>query len=70
MKFEIGSRLLHLNSRKEYFILVGPDQAILEATDEPAYIYSDGQEPADVIWVRSQKEMEDGRFELIKADNE
>lgn len=63
-KFPVESRVIHLKSGNVYEILHDPSTTLLEATAEPAYVYCtiDGSE---VIWIRCQYEMEDGRFERI-----
>jgi len=66
-KFTHFEKVLHVKTGKEYHIRELPSSLRLEATDEPAYSYTDGN---GTVWVRSQKEMEDGRFELVRSDNE
>jgi hypothetical protein len=63
--------LTHVKTQCVYHIVLTPDNCRIEKTGEPAYAYrayikntageiSEGKE----IWVRGQKEMEDGRFVL------
>lgn len=63
--FGPGDVLVHQKGA-EYIVRGTPLEFIIEASGEPAYAYeaSDGR-----IWVRSQRQMEDGRFRLkTKAD--
>lgn len=67
MKFHTGQRVVHMRSTCTYEIIGTPDRYRLEATGEPAYAYTSGKDQD--IWVRSQTEMEDGRFEAIATNN-
>lgn len=57
--FSIGEEVTHIKNGKKYEIVGLPTDYILEGTCEPAYTYLAED---DRIWVRSQEEMEDGRF--------
>lgn len=46
----------------KYAIMGTPDEYVIEATREPAYAYRSITYPLGPIVIRSQKEMEDGRF--------
>ena len=61
-KFYYFDLVQHVKSGGHYCIVGLPDTHRIEATNEPAYAYKgkDG-----IVWHRSQKEMEDGRFQLI-----
>lgn len=48
-----------------YSIVMLPSTLIIEETGEPAYAYRSHHDSR--VWVRSQKKMEDGRFQLVKA---
>ncbi|WMC09535.1 hypothetical protein PU634_10445 [Oceanimonas pelagia] len=61
--FSVGDLVRHVKTGGCYHIRGLPDKHRLEATGEPAYLYeavSDG-----LIWMRSQAEMEDGRFVMV-----
>lgn len=58
--FPKGARLRHRKTGGVYEVLETPDRLRIEATNTPAYLYSDGV----LQWVRPRTEMEDGRFEL------
>jgi len=61
--FELNQDVIHVKSKGMYKIVGLPDYYRIEATYEAAYAYVGIDEGAcPVIWVRSQKEMEDGRF--------
>ncbi len=62
-KFDSESRVRHVKTGGEYWIEEVPERCRLESTGEPAYAYrgEDG-----ILWVRSQVQMEDGRF--VAAD--
>lgn len=66
LKFGPGDVVLHQKGG-EYTIRGTPLEFIIEASGEPAYAYeaSDGR-----IWVRSQRQMEDGRFTLKMRNHE
>jgi hypothetical protein len=64
MKFKIGDIVLHLASERKYVIAGCPDQYRIESSNQLAYVYH--SIAGDWHWVRSQSEMEDGRF--IKVD--
>lgn len=54
----------HLKTGFLYIIVLGPEEGIvLEATNEPAYVYK-SLFYKSALWVRSAKEMQDGRFVL------
>lgn len=61
----------HLKTRGVYRIVHTPEHCFIEATGEPAYAYQflflpgAPAERRGRIWVRSQREMEDGRFEPV-----
>jgi hypothetical protein len=59
-KFLEGTEVRHIKSGGIYLITGTPHEFVIEATREPAYAYlmPDGR-----TCVRSQAEMEDGRFE-------
>jgi len=62
--FRAGDELEHRKGGR-YVIVATPEQCRIEASAEPAYAYlakADG-----LLWVRSQREMEDGRFIRIAA---
>jgi hypothetical protein len=66
-KFQRHDLVTHVKSGEDYMVVLGPhDGVTLESTGEPAYMYQrffwrvEGKE----LWVRSAKEMEDGRFEF------
>lgn len=64
-KFPRWSVLLHKKSEAQYHVLAVPDSRYrLEATNEPFYTYVLLSEPGGTIWLRTQSEMEDGRFVL------
>jgi hypothetical protein len=63
MKFQKGQKVRHVKSGHIYFIHITPDKLRIEASGEPAYAYGAGT--IGDAWVRSQSEMEDGRFELM-----
>jgi hypothetical protein len=68
-RFNTGDAIWHLRSKTIYFIKGTPDVYRLEATNEPAYLYMgmpEDDKPLPPIWVRSQKEMEDGRFIMFE----
>lgn len=48
----------------EYTIIGLPDEFVIEATREPAYAYRSNKFPTAPTVIRSQTEMEDGRFTL------
>lgn len=47
-----------------YSIVMLPSILIIEETGEPAYAYKSHRDSR--VWVRSQRKMEDGRFQLVK----
>ena len=56
-----GTYLEHVKSGKVYRVVCGPTSGLrLEGTNSPAYLYKG--EDSRIAWVRSQEEMEDGRF--------
>jgi hypothetical protein len=58
--FKPGTKLKHIKTGGFYKVLL---LANIEATLEPAYVYESLQ--SQDFWIRPQREMEDGRFELI-----
>lgn len=73
-KFKRGDIVQHLKTGDVYCVMCDlGDGFRIETTDEPAYIYwlsmthhSGDGERLLVRWIRSQKEFEDGRFELVE----
>lgn len=65
-RFNKGDLVKHVKSMGIYRILECPDVVRIEATGGPGYLYRAELlfQPA-IQWVRSQTEMEDGRFELL-----
>lgn len=62
--FPRDSRVQHVKTGNTYTIVGTPQRYRLESTGEPAYCYqADDGDPR--IWVRDQKEMEDGRFVAV-----
>lgn len=66
--FQVGDRIRHIKSAKDYTVLATPEVTRIEAGNKPAYRYRafwynavDGY----FEWIRPADEMEDGRFELI-----
>lgn len=59
--FQRADLVRHVNGTV-YVILHTPDHVRIEATNEPGYAYVKHDEPGSTIWIRSQGEMEDGRF--------
>lgn len=57
-KFRLQAQVKHVKSGKVYRVIGIPTRIRLEHNNEPAYMYTDGNE----IWVRSMREFEDGRF--------
>ena len=60
--FQERDTVLHLKYGHKYGIIGTPRRYRIEATNTPAYAYTDGGE----VWIRPQEEMEDGRFELVR----
>jgi hypothetical protein len=62
--FVLGQEVMHCKTQGLYKIVGLPAKYILEKTREHAYAYEamDGDAPKGVIFMRCQKEMEDGRF--------
>lgn len=57
--FKKGNLVLHLATKGVYQIIGVPDEGyVIEETNEPAYVYTDGK----IRWIRSFRKMEDGRF--------
>lgn len=70
-KFKKGDVLKHGKTGMVYVILETPADGLrLEKTNEPAYCYQELAitDYALPRWVRSAKEMEDGRFVLIRHE--
>lgn len=64
-EFHAGSEVLHLTSGEIFWIMAGPDKAMMEDDGIPSYIYTDTDN--EKIWVLSAEEMEDGRFVLAES---
>jgi len=67
MKFKIDDWVVHTKGVR-YNIKGTPYRYRIDATGELAYAYSEsGGDPKSKkpIWVRSQKQMEEGRFRLL-----
>lgn len=62
--FTINQKVLHTKSGNIYTVKGLPANYRIETTNTPAYAYLD--EDFQVVWVRSQTEMEDGRFEAYR----
>lgn len=62
-KFPLDSHIRHKKSGGIYQIKLTPDKGRLEATSQPAYGYESDD---GTVWLRSQTEMEDGRFEFYQ----
>lgn len=60
--FKKNDRVYHVKSGNTYTIDGTPDTHRLESNGDPCYTYCGSD---SIVWVRSQKEMEDGRF--VKA---
>jgi hypothetical protein len=61
-----GRRVRHKKSGGVYVIVSDLTAKLrLESSDEPAYAYTSVDAGEHPTWVRSAKEMEDGRFELV-----
>jgi hypothetical protein len=70
--FGVLSVVRHIKSGGLYVIALLPDLVKVESTAEPAYGYralSSNGAVSGPLWVRSQTEMEDGRFELVSENN-
>lgn len=65
--FQRRDLIRHVKSGKEYRIVATPDGGLrMEKGNEPAYCYTDPCEDSpEPLWVRSAREMEDGRFVLV-----
>ena len=68
-KYPRMSLVRHKKTRGIYRVMIDPSYARIEATNEPAYGYvawlpAGGLEET-TLWIRPQREMEDGRFELM-----
>lgn len=61
--FAVGDKVTHQKTQMTYVIEFLPDEFMLEATNEPAYGYR--AVGGTRVWVRSQLEMEDGRFAKV-----
>jgi hypothetical protein len=63
-KFHRGQQVVHVKTRKIYFITGMPHPSfLLEHCNEPFYTYRSFEETNDeTIWHRCKSEMEDGRF--------
>lgn len=61
--FKPGNKLRHKKTGGFYKIVL---LANVEATLDPAYVYESMQ--SHDFWIRPKAEMEDGRFELIDAN--
>lgn len=64
MTFQKKAVVLHLKTGRHYVIMLTPEDGLtMEETGTPAYAYQAHDPGEDSrIWVRSQAEMEDGRF--------
>lgn len=65
-KFKEGQIVRHIRSDSKYRIIFNPHRLFTEADNQPAYAYTDEDHDTNIIWVRSQAEMESGRFEVVK----
>ena len=63
--YKIGNIVVHLRSDRLYQIITSPITVRIEASNTPAYIYVEYKKKDAISWVRSQVEMEDGRFRLF-----
>jgi hypothetical protein len=65
--FAPGDRVKHVRTGGEYTITHGCSANLfIEATGEPAYVYGCKLEDGTIrSWVRSARQMEDGRFALV-----
>lgn len=65
-EFNVFEKVIHVKTGNVYMITGTPDMLRIEADNEPAYSYKkQGSNGVNqTIWIRSQKEMEDGRFVL------
>lgn len=62
-KFKGGDIVRHVRTKNLYEIKALPDLLRIESTGEPAYAYLGKSDR--LVWVRSQAQMEDGRFVLV-----
>lgn len=60
MKFQMKQVVRHERTGREYTIVGTPDRLRLEVACRPAYAYTQGE--GELIWIRPQSQMEDGRF--------
>jgi len=66
MTFPKNTIVRHKKTDELYRVVFTPIECRIESTGEPAYAYEGnigGVEYGGVKWIRSQAEMEDGRFE-------
>jgi hypothetical protein len=66
MTFMINDGIRHVKTGDIYYVIGTPDTFRIESTNEPAYVYQKTRLSA--AWVRSQSEMEDGRFQLVDKE--
>lgn len=68
MKFNKDDIVIHALTGRKYKILFTPkDCFVIENLNQFAYIYEEFEKKQTVFrWIRSEKEMEDGRFVLSK----
>lgn len=64
--FPRGSFIKHVKTQGLYTVMIDPSYARIEATLDPAYGYVGSNHNTATLWIRSQHEMEDGRFELVE----
>jgi len=62
VKFFPGDKIINVASLIQYLVVMAPDKVKIEATNEPAYLYTPLDVPPYIWWVRPATEMEDGRF--------
>lgn len=66
--FKTGERVQHGVSGGIYRIVDLPTRCRIATTGQPAYTYALADPKGDItLWVRSQQEMEDGRFQPITS---
>jgi len=64
MEFNTFEKVRHVKTNTVYVIIGFPGVLFIESTGEGAYAYQEYGKQGSKIWVRSKKEMEDGRFVL------
>lgn len=66
-KFEVADVVRYVSTDMKYVIMMTPDDDLhLCNGGSKAYLYGDKWSTRK--WVRSQEEVEDGRFELVTGD--